>query len=132
MSYPYVPNIFTLLLIKQIFQKNKSSREVSERSTQFWIYIELPCFLDQLWSNASVSHCVENIAQRYLAFTIIVFLFRLPKSETAAGARLWVYFLMFMLLRTIGLSKSSTSYDINSDFNYSILSWWIYHRYKIS
>ena len=36
MSNPYVHSTFTLLLIKQIFEKNKSSKGASESRTQFW------------------------------------------------------------------------------------------------
>ena len=36
LSNPYVRSIFTLLLIKQIFEKNKSMRPAFKRWTQFW------------------------------------------------------------------------------------------------
>ena len=38
LSYPYVHSIFTLLLIKQVFEKIKSLRAASEIRTQFYNY----------------------------------------------------------------------------------------------
>ena len=35
MTSPHVHNLFTIYLIKQIFEKNKSSRAASESRTQF-------------------------------------------------------------------------------------------------
>ena len=36
MNNPYVHNIFTMLLIKQIFEKNKSLRVASKSRMRFW------------------------------------------------------------------------------------------------
>ena len=56
MIYPYIHSIFTLLLIKQVFEKNKSSRAASESRTQFWPRITSACTMFPMISKFHFFH----------------------------------------------------------------------------
>ena len=136
MIYPFIHSIFTLLLIKQIFKKNKSSRAASESQMQFWPRITPDiCICVSMYICMHVHICVYIFCTFVYLYLLVYNLFKrgyfnifLIYFELGKDVCIFLHSFILWQIDTYWLALST--FKRNSDIYWRLPCWLGYSRKK--